>query len=221
VENLNQKSPESTADKAINIAAILAIAYLSSILSHAPFAEAFGGLLVFGIFGMGIYRLIDKLIFKNKFSNTQSKFRQYAIGCVIISIFLVPMSIKNGEEKLKKDQNTFSIGESLGKLYVSCELSKHLSANYCQKLQLNPEFIKLCSSDIGSLHLPSKPEFDATVSSDKIKFQLKDLKEGMGKNIEIAKTQPNYSDEKLCDLYKSTLNKTYEDETRNVKNKSQ
>ena len=220
MDNLNQKSSESTADKTINIAAILAIAYLTSILSHAPFAEAFGGLLVFGIFGMGIYRLIDKFIFKNKFSNTQSKFRQYAIGCVIISIFLVPMSIKNGEEKLKKDQNTFSIGESLGKLYVSCELSKHLSTTYCPKLQLNPELSKLCSSDIGSLHPSSKSEFDVYVSSDKAKLQLKDLKEGMGKNIEIAKTQPNYSDEKLCDSYKSMLNKTYEEETKNIKDKS-
>lgn len=215
-----KNNKESTADKAINLAAIVAVVYLTSILSGSPFAQSLGSVLVFGLFGMGVYRLLDKFVFKNKFSNDQSKFRQYAIGCVVISIIVVPLSINQGRERLKRDQDKFSVGESLGKLYVSCELSKYITEKFCPEMKLNSEFSKMCKTDIGSLSPSSKSEFDIYINSEKAKSQLQDLQGQTAKNVEIAKKSSNFSNEKLCDSYQILLNKTFIEEVENIKIKS-
>lgn len=199
----------SAIQRTIDIATILLVPLVYSILSKRSYAEALGYSAVGGLFGMAIYYLLSKIKIVKTFQSKQSTLRKYAIGCAIFSAIGVPTFIAQAESRRKAEGDQFEVGAAIGRAAGSCEIAKYIKQRYCSTFTIPNDMESVCADHLASIIPPAvKGDANRLLQSEHFGQEVRTLQAQTDQGFALGKSKGIPLPE-LCSHYQQLIVDTY------------
>ena len=193
-------------DKLVSLSIIAATAAAYSISTEMKYAEAFVFSVVGGALGYPIFYVIDRFVLKGIYINT-SAWLKYAISIAIISAIGIPFQQNLKGRQAAEKELEFTIGDSIGKIILSCKIYQNSMKKYCPSQKINLTISSLCSEQ---LYVPHKmrDEVNKIYASQRFLATIQEAETTLEASYNSARQLAEFNNDTYCQALELLLSET-------------